>query len=128
MPFLNSIFFENLQGVTLWLLNYCFRGKKCRGQIYFKKIVLTDINLNFQRALTRTFDRADRITERGISKTGFFQVLCDFFHELNFSQVCEESTCWALAKHGKNADFAQKSDSARGSGFHTFQNLLKKGP
>jgi len=35
------------QGVTLWLLNHCFRGKKWRGNIYFDKIILTDFNLNF---------------------------------------------------------------------------------
>jgi len=35
------------QGVTLWLLNHCFRGKKLRGNIYFEKIILTDFNLNF---------------------------------------------------------------------------------
>jgi len=28
------------QGVTLWLLNHYFRGKKWRGNIYFDKIIL----------------------------------------------------------------------------------------
>ena len=31
----------NLQGVTLWLPNRCFRGQKLQGNIYFEEILLT---------------------------------------------------------------------------------------
>jgi len=40
-----------------------------------------DFSLNFERAVTLAFDRADRTTERGVSKNWIFQVLRDFFHE-----------------------------------------------
>jgi len=45
-----EVFFKNLQSVTVWLLNHCFRGKQWRGNIYFEKIVMMDFNLNFYRA------------------------------------------------------------------------------
>jgi len=38
---------EYFEGVTLWLSNLCFPGKKWRGHFYFVKIVWTDFNLNF---------------------------------------------------------------------------------
>jgi len=46
--------------------------------ILSKKIVWTDFNLNFYRAVTLAFDRANQTTERGISKNWIFQVLRDF--------------------------------------------------
>ena len=62
----------------LWLLIYCFRGKKSRGNIHIEKIVLTDFVLIFFKALTHAFDRADQTTERGMFQAW---VLRDFFHE-----------------------------------------------
>ena len=65
-----------LEGVTLWLLNHCFRGQKWKGNMYFEEIFLTDFHLDFYRALTHAFDSADQTTERGISKNW---ILRDFF-------------------------------------------------
>ena len=64
------------QGVTLWLLNHCFRGQKWKGNMYFEENVLTDFHLDFYRTLTHAFDSADQTTERGISKNW---ILRDFF-------------------------------------------------
>jgi len=40
MPFLNSNFFRNIQGVTLWLSNGLFCGQKWRANMYFRKFCL----------------------------------------------------------------------------------------
>jgi len=65
--------FTCFEGVTQWLSNLCFRGKKWRENFYFVKIYRNCLDL-FQSIFVEscntlhTFDRADRTTERGISK------------------------------------------------------------
>ena len=81
MPFLNSIFFKNIQGVTLWLSNRCFRGQKWRRNIGFQKILSADYWFNFQIYSMHAFDRADQTTGRGFSKNWIFRVLCDFLYD-----------------------------------------------
>jgi len=61
--------------------NRYFGGKKWRGDIISMKILITGFSLNFPRACTLAFDRADQATGRGISKNRIFLVFRDFLND-----------------------------------------------